>query len=118
VPDPDSNSWSPPSVEIALSPPDPESCAALVTLRGEHDLASRDSVEAALAPILGDVVIDLSTCEFLDLTVSRVLRTKATELVREGHRLDIRGTPQRIAVARLIDLGCLATGLAPDHGHA
>jgi anti-anti-sigma regulatory factor len=107
VPDLDSISWAAPSVEVELSPADPPSCAALVSLRGEHDLASRDEVAAALAPILGDVVIDLSACDFLDLTVSRVLRAKAAELGREGHHLEIRGTRQRSAVTRLVDLGCL-----------
>src|SRR3954453_21902111 len=44
---------------------------AIVTLRGEHDLATRAEINAALARAGGeaDVLVDLSDCSFIDSSV-------------------------------------------------
>jgi hypothetical protein len=63
--------------------------AAVVVLRGEHDLASASTLERTLAPLDGDVLVDLASCEFIDLIAYRIIRDKRRPLADRGHRLDI-----------------------------
>ncbi|HEV7566614.1 MAG TPA: STAS domain-containing protein [Microbacteriaceae bacterium] len=72
--------------------------AAVVSLCGEHDLATISQIANALAPLVGDVLVDLSACEFIDSTAILTLLNKAEALKRDGHRLDLfvpAGSPLR-----------------------
>ena len=64
-----------PDVEVA--PEFDPGYAATVLLRNEHDLASSEGIASVLAPILGNVLVDLSECEFMDSTVISVLLKKS-----------------------------------------
>jgi anti-anti-sigma regulatory factor len=77
---------------------------ARVKLCGEHDLATREAVRAALAPLVGVVVVDLLDCDFVDVTVYGALLDKADELDRLGSRLELRIPHGESAVARLLEL--------------
>jgi anti-anti-sigma factor len=60
--------------------------AAIVTLRGEHDLSTNAEVENALktAGVHGNVVVDLSECSFLDSTVISALLNTSNRLRQSG----------------------------------
>jgi anti-anti-sigma factor len=97
-------SWTAPSVSVHYSPPRFPAFAALVELRGEHDLDSHQAIANALRPIFGDVLIDLTACPFIDSTVIGVLVTRAQELRRENHRLELIVPAENRHVVRVIDL--------------
>ncbi|HET6173729.1 MAG TPA: STAS domain-containing protein [Gaiellales bacterium] len=81
--------------------------AAIVTLRGEHDLHSRPEVAEALAGIsaCGNVVVDLSACSFLDSAIISALLQTATRLHERGGLLRIVMTGDSHAgVRRLFEL--------------
>jgi anti-anti-sigma factor len=78
-----------------------------VSLHGEHDLASSETLRAALAPLLGDLVVDLSDCTFMDSTVIAVLLGKCYDLRDEGRRLELVLPPENAAISRVVDVvGC------------
>jgi anti-anti-sigma factor len=93
-----------PSVDVVLRPPALPSFAAVVALRGEHDLATSADVRAALGPIYGNVLVDLSDCSFIDSKVIGALIGKHRELEREGHRLELLVPPANLVVTRSLSL--------------
>ena len=107
----DSASWTPPSVAVHYYPPRFPGFVALVELYGEHDLDTHESIENALRPIYGDVLIDLTACSFIDSTVVGVIVTRTQELRREDHRLELIVPAENRHVARVVDLVGLRTYL-------
>jgi anti-anti-sigma factor len=97
------------SVEVGLRPPAWPSFAAIVTLRGEHDLATSQDVRRTLGPIYGNVLVDLSDCGFIDSTVIGALLTKYQELEREGHRLELIVSSENPTIARTLSIVGLDT---------
>lgn len=91
------------SIEVVRSPEGAREYAAIVRLSGEHDLGSGSDIAATLALIDGDVLIDLTACDFIDASVIRVLVTRFEELIRRGCRLDLRVTANS-NVARTLEL--------------
>jgi anti-anti-sigma factor len=83
--------------------------AAIVMLRGEHDLATSDELVAALAPIAGNMLVDLSACEFVDSTVIGALISKSAALGRDGYRLELFVPAANAIVTRVIDVVGLRT---------
>jgi anti-anti-sigma factor len=79
----------PPRVDVELRPASAPSFGGIVRLCGEHDMSTSDDVLAAIAPIAGDVLIDLSDCGFLDSTVIRVLLSSYDARARQGCRLEL-----------------------------
>jgi anti-anti-sigma factor len=77
------------AIEVDFAPAGVSPYAAVVKLWGEHDLATRDELHAALAPLYGDVLLDLSECEFVDSTVIGLMLRKSQELTRDGHRIEL-----------------------------
>ncbi len=51
----------PPSVDVIYDPPDEPRFAAIVSLHGEHDIATAADVSDAIAGVSGSVLVDLST---------------------------------------------------------
>jgi len=94
-----------PTIRIDAYPPRAPNYGAVVTLCGEHDLASADDLERALAPYFCDVLVDLSDCAFIDSTTISVLVRAANSLEQEGHRLDllVSSDPSNV-VARTVDV--------------
>lgn len=65
--------------------------AAIVTLRGEHDLSSKLEVARALATASGcrDVLVDLSECTFIDSSVISALLQASNRLHANGGLLEL-----------------------------
>ena len=82
---------------------------------GEADCSTRPLLTDLLSRIVstqsGDVVIDLTDTEFIDVAVIRVVATAQQLLDRQGRRLVFR-SPSRLA-ARLIDLVGLTDSIEP-----
>jgi anti-anti-sigma factor len=104
----------PDPIRIELDPSHTRGYAAIIFLCGEHDLASSSDIGIALAPIQGDLLIDLSECEFIDSTVIAALLEKFEDLRREGHRLELLVPPEKTSVRRIIEIVGLAS-LIPMH---
>jgi anti-anti-sigma factor len=96
----------PPSqdVEVEIRPARAPQYAAIVILRGEHDLASTSALRAALSPLFGDVLIDLSECTFVDSSVIGALVAASQALQREGHALSLVVPPENVNVARTLEI--------------
>jgi anti-anti-sigma factor len=100
-------------IQVELRPAHAMAYVAVVALRGEHDLSTCMNVAEALAPIDGDVLLDLTGCEFIDAPVIGVVVSKLASLQQEGHRLDLLIDPATY-IARVVDivrLGDLVTVL-------
>jgi anti-anti-sigma factor len=96
-----------PAIGIERTPIRSPSYAAIVSLRGEHDLDSSVAVREALDSIEGDVLIDLTTCGFMDSSVVGTLLRTAQERERAGQRLDLLVPPENRIIARTIDVASL-----------
>ena len=70
------------SVEIRIHSP----AACIVTLRGEHDVDTRETVTLALAAARDypDILVDLATCTFIDSSVITAL-LEAAKRARSSH---------------------------------
>ena len=87
-----------------LRPPHVSGYAAIVSLYGEHDLSTSAELTAALAPLDGNLLIDMSACEFIDSSVITALLGKSHELIREGHRLELLVPSGNRMVGRVVDV--------------
>lgn len=87
----------------------PTSC--IVTLHGEHDLASREPVTMALALArsYASVLVDLTTCTFIDGTVTSALLEAAARLRRADRSLELIVPAHAHEIRRALDL----TGVLP-----
>lgn len=99
----------PDPIRVKLDPSHAHGYAAIVFLCGEHDLSTSPDVGMALAPIHGNLLIDLSECEFMDSTVIAALLEKFEDLRREGHRLELLVPPGKTNVRRVIEVIGLGT---------
>lgn len=96
-------------IRVELDPSHTRGYAAIVLLCGEHDLATSPEIGLALAPIRGDLLIDLSGCEFIDSAVIAALLEKFEDLRREGYRLELLIPPEQKNVRRVIEVIGLGT---------
>jgi anti-anti-sigma factor len=67
-----------------------EGDVTVVHLTGELDLAVKGALEAALAPLKGEVIIDLSDVTFMDSGAIGVLIAACTRLSADGGGLSVR----------------------------
>lgn len=107
-------------IEIDFNPTRIAGYAAVVSLCGEHDIATSDALKVAFAPIFGNVLVDLSACDFIDSTVIGALLAKRDDLGREGHRLELVIPLENRVVRRIVDVSGLHTVLKvhdrlPEH---
>jgi anti-anti-sigma factor len=93
-----------PRINVRLGRAGAPGFVAVVSLNGEHDLATSEGVRVALAPLRGAVLVDLSGCEFVDSTVIGVLLKKAIQLESAGHRLELVAPPQSSSAARALEI--------------
>ena len=89
--------------------------AAVVTLGGEHDVASRDAIAEAfgVAATGRDLLIDLSDCSFIDSTIIKLLlRTMRSLEDRDGRLelvIDSAGSGHVARVAELMGIADVIT---------
>ena len=95
---------SEPVVHVELLPPRERDFAAIVSLRGEHDLASAPEVSSAIAGIEGNVLVDLADCTFLDSTVIAVLFARSADLERAGRFLEVVVPRENVPITRTLEL--------------
>jgi anti-anti-sigma factor len=101
---PPSDQPSSPDVQVEIRPARAPQFAAIVSLLGEHDLATAPALRETLAPFLGDLLVDLSECTFVDSTVIGALIACAQQLQREGHALSLVVPPENANIARTLDI--------------
>jgi anti-anti-sigma factor len=102
--EPNEGGSSEPLVDVQLRPMHERPFAAVVSLRGEHDLATADEVARAIQAIDGNVLVDLSDCTFIDSTVIGVLFATSQRLERDGRYLEVVAPMQNANVARILEL--------------
>jgi anti-anti-sigma factor len=110
VPDPESDAL--PRVDVHFGSSVAPAYAAVVSLHGEHDLATASTIRDALSSLYGAVLLDLSPCEFIDSTVIRTILDKHRQLASDGHRLDLLVPPDRKTIRRVLDVSGLRLVLA------
>jgi anti-anti-sigma factor len=91
-------------VDVELVPESVRGFAAIVSLRGEHDLASAAEVTRAIGAIAGNVLVDLTACSFIDSTIIEALIGNAKDLEREGHFLEIVAPPENSVILRTLEI--------------
>lgn len=92
------------AVDVELRPLGAPRFAALISCRGEHDLATGPTISEALAAIHGNVLLDLSGCTFIDSTVIGILLRDAQQRTREGHTLELVVPRENRTIARTLVL--------------
>jgi anti-anti-sigma factor len=93
-----------PEITVALRPGALPAYVALIGLRGEHDLGTAEAIRVALAPLFGDVLVDLGDCDFIDSTVITALIAKARALELEGFRLELLVPPSHLNICRVLEV--------------
>jgi anti-anti-sigma factor len=93
-----------PEIGVALRPSGLPTYVALIELRGEHDLGTAEAIRVALAPLFGDVLVDLADCDFIDSSVIGALVLKARALEQEGYRLELVVPPSHSNIARVLEI--------------
>jgi anti-anti-sigma factor len=83
---------------------------AVVSLRGEHDLTTAPALTQALelAAAHSNVVVDFSTCSFIDSTVISALVKTACGVQAHGEQLALVIPPEQRQVARVAQMTHLA----------
>ena len=102
--EPNQDRFSEPLVDVQLRLVQERPFAAVVSLRGEHDLATADELARAIQAIDGNVLVDLSDCTFIDSTVIGVLFASSQRLERDGRYLEVVAPMQNANVARTLEL--------------
>jgi anti-anti-sigma factor len=113
-PDTTPQSGSTPSdsaIEVELRPPHAPEFVAIVALRGEHDIATAPDVQVVLTPLKGDLLIDLTSCDFVDSSLISVLVGTHLNLQRDGHRLELL-VGLDTAVARTLEISGVSRVIA------
>jgi anti-anti-sigma factor len=108
----EANQTAPRAVEVAFH----RVGIAVVTLRGEHDLSSKQALTEALSDASDqlNVIVDLSECTFMDSSVIAAVFVARTSLDVRGGRLELVIPPEASTVQRLATITRLAK-LVPIH---
>jgi anti-anti-sigma factor len=104
---PEREGFAAPAIEIERTPSRAPSYAAIVSLRGEHDLDSSVAIRRALDSIDGDLLIDLSRCGFMDSSVIGTLLRTFQDRAGTGHRLELIVPPSNRIITRTIEIASL-----------
>ena len=101
-----STGGGPPSaarIDVEIRPAKIPDFAAVVSLRGEHDMATAPEIVKTITSIAGNVLVDLSACDFVDSSMISALLTGSQDLEREGHRLELLVPPDNAVVAHTLE---------------
>jgi anti-anti-sigma factor len=115
TPGPSDGSRSP--IEVLLDRAGTSGYTAVVSLCGEHDLATAVDIQDALQSIWGDVLVDLTDCQFIDSTVISVLIRDDQTRQREGQRLELLLPAENTTICRTLEITGLRATLK-IHAHA
>jgi anti-anti-sigma factor len=91
-------------IDVELSPSRGSGYAAIVMLCGEHDITTGGALRVALAPLYGNVLVDLSECDFIDSSVIGALLEKSEDLRHEGRRIELVVPAESSRVRRSIEV--------------
>lgn len=91
------------SVDVEHEPTDEPRFAAIVYLRGEHDMVTTPQVSDAISKTSGSVLVDLSDCDFIDSTVIDALFDHARSITKSGSVLEIVA-PTTSNVSRILQI--------------
>lgn len=91
-------------IEIEMRPLRYPAFDAVVTLRGEHDMASAPAIDAALESIGGDILVNFSECTFCDSSVVRVLFDASRTRRLGDKRIELLVPGANVAIARIFDI--------------
>ena len=83
--------------------------AAVVALCGEHDLATDRELRHALEALYGNVLVDLTACEFIDSTILGALLDSARARTREGQRLELLVPAENTTITRILKIAGVNT---------
>jgi anti-anti-sigma factor len=89
---------------VELLPASAPGYAAILHLRGEHDLATSGAIIDALKPLVGDVLVDLSACTFIDSTVIGTLIHATRESSEQEHRLELVVPAENRLILRTLEV--------------
>jgi anti-anti-sigma regulatory factor len=92
-----------PRVRVSPHLGDPRWPVTVVCVSGEHDFSVRKDLERALEPLHGHVLVDLSSCTFIDSSIVAMILTKHAALERDGERLELFVPNGREQVVRKLD---------------
>jgi anti-anti-sigma factor len=95
------------SIEIEIH----TATSCIVTLHGEHDMGSREAVTMALAlaRTYSNVLVDLTTCTFIDATVTKAVLEAAAKLRQADRSLELIVPSDGSGIRRVLSL----TGVLP-----
>jgi anti-anti-sigma factor len=94
----------PASIEVELRETSSDAGAAVVRLQGGHDIATSRNLREALDALDGNVLLDLSNCEFIDSSVIYVIFSDAHDRARGDHRLELLVPPENRAITRTLEI--------------
>jgi anti-anti-sigma regulatory factor len=92
----------PPTVRVRTGLGDARRPTTVIHVVGEHDYGSRAMLVEALEPVDGHVIVELSSCTFIDTSAIGAIIGKALALGKAGHRLELV-VPRSAPLARTVD---------------
>jgi anti-anti-sigma factor len=92
------------AIGVELLPASAPGYAAIVHFRGEHDVATANDIDQTMRGLGGNVLVDLTRCEFIDSTVIGVLLDDVRARNRDGNRLDLLVPPANTRVTRTLEI--------------
>jgi anti-anti-sigma factor len=101
-----------PSIDVVRE--DTGRFAAIVHVRGGHDIATSRQLRDALTPLEGDVLIDLTDCAFLDSSVIFVIFADSNRRTEAAHRLELLVPRTNSAIHRTLEIAH-ARDILPVH---
>ncbi len=104
-------------IEVEFRPAHESAFAAVVRLRGEHDIATSAGISETLAPIDGNVLVDLSDCAFVESTVITVFVADSRERARKGQRLELVVPTGNATITRTLQVSGLSELLTVHKTH-
>jgi anti-anti-sigma factor len=90
------------AVEVVPRPATAPGYAAIVKVRGDHDIATTARIRETLELIDGSVLVDLSECGFLDSSVIHALVDDACERRRRWRSLELIVCAANASVGRTL----------------
>ena len=92
------------ALELERDPAAAPGMAAIVRLRGGHDISTSRTLREALDSVPGSVLLDLTQCQFIDSSVIYVIFSDAHARTKDGHRLELVVPPENRAITRTLDI--------------